>query len=226
MENPGGDPEHEYFSDRLTEEMITEIGRLHPSRLGVIARSTTMHYKNSGKSIKDIGRELGVNYILEGGVRRAADRVRVSVRLIQVSDETTLWAETYERPLADVLQLQAEVSRATASKIRLTLSREQQVRLGGRRLVNPEAHDDYFKGRYCWNRRTQEGLTKALDYFNQAISGDQEFAAAYSGLADAYSMLGTYGILSPKNAFLLAKAATGRALEIDDTLAEAHTSLA
>ena len=108
--------EHEYFSDGLTEEMIMEIGRLHPSRLGVIARSTTMHYKDGGKSIKGIGRELGVNYILQGGVRRAANRVRVSVRLIQVSDETTLWAETYERSLSDVLQLQAEVSRATENQ--------------------------------------------------------------------------------------------------------------
>ena len=226
FENVGEDPEHEYFSDGLTEEMITEIGRLHPTRLGVIARSTTMRYKNVGKSIKDIARELGVHYILEGGVRREADRVRVSVRLIQVSDETNLWAETYERSLADVLHLQAEIARATASEICLTLTREQQVRLGGGRPVNPEAHDKYLKGRYCWNRRTQEGLTSAIDCFNQAISRDPEFAAAYSGLADSYSMLGTYGALSPKDAFLPAKAAAGRALEIDDTLAEAHTSLA
>ena len=152
--------------------------------------------------------------------------VRVSVRLIQVSDETNLWAETYDRCLADVLQLQAEIARATASEIRLTLTREQQVRLGGGRPVNPEAHDAYLKGRYCWNRRSEEGLTKAVDYFNQAISSDPEFAAAYSGLADAYSILGAYGALSPKDAFLPSKAAAGRALEIDDTLAEAHASLA
>jgi serine/threonine protein kinase len=226
FENLGGDPEHEYFSDGLTEEIITQIGRLHPSRLGVIARSTTMRYKNLGKSIKDIGRELGVHYILEGGVRRVADQVRVSVRLIQVSDETNLWAEIYDRCLADVLQLQAEIARATASEIRLTLTVEQQVRLGGGRPVNPKAHDAYLKGRYCWNRRSEEGLTKAVDYFNQAISIDPEFAAAYSGLADAYSILGAYGALSPKDAFLPSKAAAGRALEIDDTLAEAHASLA
>jgi hypothetical protein len=126
-----------------------------------------------------------VQYILEGGVRRAGDRVRVSVRLIQASDETNLWAETYERPLADVLQLQADIARTTASEIRLTLNHEQQVHLDGGRLVNPEALDAYFKGRYCWNRRTEEGLTKAVSYFNQAISKDPEFAAAYSGLADA-----------------------------------------
>jgi len=226
LENLDGNPEHEYFTDGLTEEMITQIGRLHPPRLGVIARSTTMRYKNVKKPIKEIGRELGVHYILEGGVRRAGDRVRVSVRLIQVSDETNLWAESYDRCLADVLQLQAEIARATASEIRLTLTRGQQLRLGGGRPVNPEAHDIYLKGRYCWNRRTEEGLTKAVNYFNQAISSDPEFAAAYSGLADAYSILGTYGALSPNDAFLPAKAAAGRALEIDDTLAEAHTSLA
>ena len=226
FDNLGGDAEYEYFCDGLTEEMITQIGRLHPARLGVIARSTTMQYKNVGKSIKDIGRELAVHYILEGGVRRAGDQVRISARLIQVSDETNLWAETYDRCLADVLQLQAEIARATASEIRLTLTREQQVRLGEGHRVNPKAHDDYLKGRYCWNRRSEEGLTKAVDYFNQAIRSDPEFAAAYSGLADAYSILGAYGALSPKDAFLPSKAAAGRALEIDDTLAEAHTSLA
>ena len=226
FDNLGGDPEYEYFSDGLTEEMITQIGRLHPAQLGVIARSTTMRYKNVGQSIKDIGRELAVHYILEGGVRRAGDRIRISVRLIQVSDETNLWAETYDRCLADVLQLQAEIARATATEIRLTLSREQQVRLGGGRPVNPKAHDAYLKGRYCWNRRSEEGLTKAVDYFNQAISSDPGFAAAYSGLADAYSILGAYGALSPKDAFLPSKVAAGRALEIDDTLAEVHTSLA
>jgi non-specific serine/threonine protein kinase len=185
FENLSGDPEHAYFSDGLTEEMITQIGRLYPTRLGVIARSTTMRYRSVGKSIPEIRRELGVQYILEGGVRRAGDRVRVSVRLIQASDETNLWAETYERPLADVLQLQADIARTTASEIRLTLNHEQQVHLDGGRLVNPEALDAYFKGRYCWNRRTEEGLTKAVSYFNQAISKDPEFAAAYSGLADA-----------------------------------------
>ena len=226
FENQSGVPEHEYFSDGLTEEMITEIGRLCPHRLGVIARSTTMRYRNVGKSIQDIRRELGVHYILEGGVRRAADRVRVSVRLIQASDETNLWAETYERSLADILRLQADIARTTASEIRLTLTREQQVQLGTGRVVNPEALDAYFKGRYCWNRRTEEGLTKAVNYFNQAIGKDPEFAAAYSGLADAYSVLGAYGVLSPKDAFLPAKAAAGRALEIDNTLADAHTSLA
>jgi TolB-like protein/DNA-binding winged helix-turn-helix (wHTH) protein/Flp pilus assembly protein TadD len=226
FDNLGGDPQYEYFSDGLTEEMITRVGQLDPSHVGVIARSTTMRYKNVGKSIKDIGRELGVHYILEGGVRRAVDRVRVSVRLIQVSDETNLWAETYDRCLADVLQLQAEIARATASEIRLTLTREQQVRLGGGLPVNPVAHDSYLKGRYCWNRRSEEGLKKAVDYFNRAISSDPKFAAAYSGLADAYSILGAYGALSPKDAFLSSKAAAGRALEIDETLAEAHASLA
>jgi TolB-like protein/DNA-binding winged helix-turn-helix (wHTH) protein/Tfp pilus assembly protein PilF len=226
FENLGGDPQHEYFSDGLTEEMITRVGQLDPPRLGVIARSTTMRYKNVGKSIKDIGRELGVHYILEGGVRRALDRVRVSVRLIQVSDETNLWAETYDRCLADVLHLQAEIARATASEIRLTLTREQRVRFGGARPVNPRAHDAYLKGRYCWNRRSEEGLTRAVEYFNQAISSDPEFAAAYAGLADAYGILGAYGAVSPRDAFLSSKAAAGRALEIDETLAEAHTSLA
>jgi len=125
-----------------------------------------------------------------------------------------------------VLQLQADIARTTASEINLTLTREQQMHLDGGRLVNPEALDAYFKGRYCWNRRTEEGLMKAVNYFNQAIAKEPEFAAAYSGLADAYSILGAYGALSPKDAFLPAKVAAGKALEIDNTLADAHTSLA
>lgn len=225
FDNLSGDPEQEYFSDGLTEEMISQLGRLQPLRLGVIARTSAMHYKGTRKGIREIGRELGVDYILEGTVRRAGERVRISAQLIQVRDQTHLLAESYERDLRDVLALQSDVARAIADEIQLNLTPKRQTSLVSNRAMNPEVHELYLKGRYFWNKRTEDGIKKALEYFEQAIQKDSNYALAYAGLADCYGTLTVHGVLPPQEAYPRAKAAAMRALEIDDGLAEAHTSL-
>lgn len=225
FENLSGDPEQEYFSDGLTEEMIAQLGRLQPQRLGVIARTSAMQYKKTDKRVDQIGRELGVDYILEGSVRRAGHRVRITAQLIQVSDQTHLWAENYERDVADVLALQSEVAGRIADSLAVELLPAQQARLASVRPINPEAHEAYLRGRYYWNKGTEEGLKKAIGYFNQAIEKDPAYAPAYAGLAESYALFGDFEILPPKEAYPRAEAAATKALELDDTLAEAHTAL-
>ena len=226
FDNLSADPEQEYFSDGLTEEMIAQLGRLHPQRLGVIARTSSMHYKGTDKNVDEIGRELGVDYILEGSVRRAADRVRITAQLIQVSDQTHLWAESYERELADVFSIQSEVSKSVTRSLALELLPAEQEHLASPRLVNPAAHEAYLKGRYQSNKRTTEGLRKGIEYFQEAIEREPNYALAYAGLAESYCMLGTYSGVSPEDVYPKAKAAAARALEIDNTLSEAHAAMA
>jgi TolB-like protein/DNA-binding winged helix-turn-helix (wHTH) protein/Flp pilus assembly protein TadD len=228
FENLTGDTEQEYFSDGLTEEMITQLGRMHPERLGVIARTSAMQYKQTKKTIAQIVRELGVDYLLEGSVRRAGDRVRISAQLIQVRDQTHVWAENYERDMRDVLVLQDEVARAITQEIRIKLTPQEQARLTSPRPINPEAYEAYLKGRYFWNKRTEEGYKKAIEYLQRAIEKEPGYAEAYAGLADSYALLGSLNTatLPRKEAMTRATAAALRALESDDTAAEVHTSLA
>ena len=225
FENLSADSQEEYFSDGLTEEMITQLGRMQPQRLGVIARTSAMHYKGTDKSIAEIGRELGVNYIVEGSVLRAGKRVRINAQLVQVSDQAHLWANSYERDAQDVLRLQNEVVQAIAAEIRVALPPADQARLESAGPVNAEAYEAYLKGRYFQNQRDEEGLAQALVYFQRAIEIDPNYSLAYTGLADSYIGIGARGILPPKEAYSKAKVATLKALELDDTLAEAHASL-
>lgn len=226
FENLTGDSGEEYFSDGLTEEMITQMGRLQPERMGVIARTTAMLYKNSRKGAPRICRELGLDYILEGSVRREADRVRITTQLIQCSDQTQVWADTSDRDLRDILSVQSDVARAIATQIQLTLTPQQQARLARGYPVDSQAFEAYLLGRYFWNRRTEEALKKAIEYFEQAIARDPGYALAYSGLSDSYNLLHFYGGLPPETIIPMARAAARKALELDDQLAEAHTSLA
>jgi serine/threonine-protein kinase len=228
LENLSSDEEQEYFSEGLTEEMLTQLGRMNPERLGVIARTSVMRYKHACKSIQEIGLELGVSYVLAGSVRRAGRRVRIAIQLIQVNDETHLWAESYERDFADLLALQRDVAHAVAREIRLNLTPQARARLTTARLVNADAYEAYLRGRFFWNKRTKDALEKAAGYFQKSIEKDPDYAPAYAGLADSYYVLaGTaYSGVAPRDAYSKAKAATLRALQIDDTLAEAHTSLA
>jgi TolB-like protein/DNA-binding winged helix-turn-helix (wHTH) protein/Tfp pilus assembly protein PilF len=228
FENLGGDAQQEYLSNGLTEEMITQLGNLEPDRLGVIARTSAMQFKNSHKDIRQISRELGVDYVLEGSVRRDGARVRITAQLIQARDQTHLWAQEYDRGLSDILALQSDVAGAVAREIRLRLTPEQSARLTVAHPVDPDAYELYLKGRYFWNKRTEEAYGKAIDYFNQAIARDPQYARAYSGLADAYALLGSWpnakmprGVAMPR-----AKEAALTALKLDDSLAEAHASLA
>jgi TolB-like protein/Flp pilus assembly protein TadD len=225
FENLSGSKQQEYFSDGLTEELITQLSRLNPKRLGVIARTSAMQYKSTRKSIQQIGRELGVAYVLEGSVRRAGNRVRVTAQLIQVSDQTHLWAQGYERELRDILTLQKHVSQAVAKEIEIKLGREEPSKLDAG-AIDPAAYETYLKGRYLWNQRTRDSLENSVRYFERAIELDPGYAPAYAGLADSYLTLHDDGHLPPREALASAKRAAAKGLRIDETLAEAHTSLA
>ena len=223
FENLTGDPDQDYFSDGLTEEMITQLGRLDPQQLGVIARTSAMSYKHSSKAVGQIGRELGVNYILEGSARREGGRVRIAAQLIQVRDQSHVWAAEYDREMQSVLQLQSEVADAIGNEVRLKLAPGPRVHLPIPRVVNPEAYESYLKGRYFIEKWTEEGTRVGREYFEQAIQKDPNYALAYAGLADSY-VWGRAG-LPPQEALRRARAAATKALELDDTLGEPHAAL-
>src|SRR3984893_7315225 len=224
FDNLSGDPDQEFFSDGLTEEMIAQLGKLNPERLTVIARGSVAMYKHTSLAVSQIGRELHADYLVQGSVRRAPDRVRITVHLIQVPEQTDRWAESYDRELKDMLTLQDSVARTIANQIHITLT-PGQTRPPGRANLDPEAYEAYLKGRYYWNKRTGDGLQKALIYFQQAINRDPTYGAAYSGLADCNSGLAWHGFKSPAEALPKANAAALKAIEIDPQSAEAHASL-
>jgi TolB-like protein/Tfp pilus assembly protein PilF len=226
FENLSGGEKHDYFSEGLTEEMITQLARLSPDQLGVIARTSAMQYKSTNKTVQQIGRELGVSHLLEGSLRREGDRVRITAQLIRVSDETHLWAEGYERSLHDILALQGEVARAIAREIQIKLTLHQQRRLDSAASLDPQAHEAYLKGRHLWNRRTEDGMRKSITQYEQAIRQHPEYAMAYAGVADSYVMLACRGMAPAKDTFRKAKAAARKALDLDSELGEAHGSLA
>jgi TolB-like protein/DNA-binding winged helix-turn-helix (wHTH) protein/Tfp pilus assembly protein PilF len=231
FENLTGDPAQEYFSDGLTEEMITQLGNLEPQHLGVIARTSVMHYKNRGDQLDEIGRKLGVQYVLEGSVRRDSGRVRVTAQLIQIKDQSHVWARQYDRELNNVLTLQGEIGRAIAHEIQLTLTEGHEHESSvARAFLSPQqydAYDLYLKGEYFSNKRTPQGLQQAIEYFEQAIAKDPTSARAYAGLADSYALIiGYNGTFAPQTMRPRARAAAMRAIELDEGLAEAHTALA
>ncbi|MGA8767366.1 MAG: winged helix-turn-helix domain-containing protein [Candidatus Acidiferrales bacterium] len=225
LENLSGDPREEYFADGMTEEMITQLGRLDPQRLGVIARTSAMQYKGTREGTPQIAQELGVQYLMEGSVRRSGQRVRVTVQLIQASDQTHIWAEDYDRKLSDVLELQSDVARAVASKIQVELSQQTEARLAAAPRVNPEAHEAYLEGLQAWNLRTPEAIERSIAKFNQAVAIDSSYALAYAGLADAYNLAPVFRVSKPIDAFPKAEASASRALALDDELGQAHTAL-
>ena len=225
--NLSGDPNQDYFSSGLTEEMITQLGKLDPSRLGVIARTSAYQYQNAGKDIRQLGQELGVEYVLEGSVRQEGERVRIAAKLIQVKDQSHLWAADFDRRATDILDLQREVASAVAREIKLELAPATRAALDTPAPVDPEAHELYLRGRYFWNKRTEEGYLKAIECFNGAIAREPQYAEAYAGLADAYALLGSLpnARLPRGEAMPKAKASALRSLQLDNSLAEAHTSL-
>ncbi|HEV1993322.1 MAG TPA: winged helix-turn-helix domain-containing protein [Candidatus Acidoferrum sp.] len=229
FDNLTGDAGQEYFSDGLTEEMIVQLGHLDPLHLGVIARTSVMHYKHGQQQLDQIGRELGVQYVLEGSVRRDANKVRISAQLIQMKDQTRLWARQYDRELSNLLVLQGEIAQDIAGGIQLTLDDQKRNAPAHQAALSPDAyesHDLYLKGRYFWNKRTIQGFQQAIEYFQQAIAKDPNSARAYAGLADSYALLGGYSMVPQTQLMQKARAAALKALQIDETLAEAHTSLA
>jgi len=226
FENLSGGRKHDYFSEGLTEEMISQLARLSPEQLGVIARTSAMQYKSTTKTAQQIGQELGVSHLLEGSVRRSGERVRITAQLIRVSDATHLWAEGYERSLHDILALQAEVARAIAREIQIKLTVGVQHRLDRVAAIDSEAHEAYLRGRHLWNRRTEEGLRNSIALYEEAIRRQPDYAMAYTGVADSYVMLACRGMVSAKETFRRARAAARKALELDGELGEAHGSLA
>lgn len=224
LANLSHDPQQEYFADGMTEELITNLEKI--SALRVISRNSVMQYKGENKPTPEIARELSVDAVVEGSVLRSGNRVRISAQLVQADPEKNLWAESYERDLSDVLGLQREVAQDIADEIQIKLSPQETSRLQAARPVKADAYEAYLKGRYFWNKRDREGVTKGLQYFQQAIALDPDYALAYAGVADSYIVDGDNEWLPPYESFPKAKDAAIKALEIDDTLAEAHTSLA
>jgi serine/threonine-protein kinase len=223
LENLMGDPAQEYFVDGMTEALIADLAQIEALR--VISRTSVMQYKGVKKPLPQIARELNVDAVIEGSVLRSGDRVRITAQLIQAVTDKHLWAQSYERDLRDVLALQSEVAGAIANEIKIKLTPQEQARLASARPVNPDAHEAYLKGRYYWNLRTEEGLKKGIEYFQQAIEKDPGYALAYAGLANTYDVLVTWGVMAPKEGYPREKAAAFKALEMDETLAEAHASL-
>jgi TolB-like protein/DNA-binding winged helix-turn-helix (wHTH) protein/Tfp pilus assembly protein PilF len=226
LENLSSDASQEYFADGMTDELITALGTI--SRLRVISRTSVMPYKHVRKPLPQIARELNVDAVVEGTVLRSGEQVRITAQLIRASADEHLWSHSYQGDVRDALQLQDRVARAIADGIRVTVSSQEKALLENAKLVNPDAYDAYLRGRYFWNKRTEQGLKRAIDYFDQARAIDPNYARAYSGLADTYALLGDweYGVLTPKKAFPQAKAAAIKALKLDNTLGEAHASLA
>ena len=226
LQNLSSDASQEYFTDGMTDELITQLGQNRALR--VISRTSVMTYKNAPKALADVARQLDVQAVVEGSVLRVGDRVRITVQLIQVPKDEHLWAHSYEGNVRDTLALQSEVSQAIAGQILTTLTRQGKGPVSQSKALNPDAYEAYLRGRYFWNKREIVGLEKAMQYFQRAIAADPDYAEAYAGLADAYALAGDweYGVLSPQVALPRAKAAATKALLLDPTLSEAHTSLA
>ena len=230
--NLSGNQEDDYFSDGLTEEMTTQLTRLQPAELAVIARTSAEHYNSTRKSLEQMKRELGVDYVLEGKVRRDGKRVRITARLSEIQDQTQMWAETYERDLSDVLSVQAEIAQAIAGEINLALNLSESSRLSdlqrGQRRVEPAAYDAYLKARYHLHAMSPAEISKSIEDFERALQVDPNYAPAHAGLASAYALLAIapFDLLPPHQAMPKAETAARKSLELDDSLAEAHAALA
>ncbi|MEE9234307.1 MAG: protein kinase [Candidatus Acidoferrales bacterium] len=223
LENLSGDPEQEYFADGITEELIATLAKI--GALKVISPTSVMRYRGSDKPLPEIARELGAEAVIKGSVIRVNGRVRIAAQLIHASTSRHLWAGNYERDQRDAVTLQGEVALAIAREIEVVVTPEEVVRLAAERPVDPAAYEVYLRGRYFWNQRTPEGVRKGIAYFQQAVQKDPDYAPAHVGLADSYLVLGSEGFLPFDEATRVSKTAALKALELDDSLAEAHASL-
>jgi adenylate cyclase len=220
--NISPDPADEYFADGITEEMISSVSRTKGLR--VIARTSVVKYKGTNKSVSEIGRELNVGSVLEGSVRKAGDRIRITVQLVETSNQETSWSEDYDRKIEDVFAIQTDVAQKVAEALKKHVL---GIRASGHVATtrNTEAYVDYLRGRQFWNMRSEEGLKKAIGFFEKALRSDPEYARAYTGLADSYATLALLEFMAPREAYPKSKEAVAQALALDPNLAEAHTSL-
>jgi TolB-like protein/Tfp pilus assembly protein PilF len=226
FENLSDEKQNEYFAEGVQDEILTRLAKV--ADLKVISRTSTLRFKSAPADLREIAKQLGVTNILEGSVQRSGDQVRVNVQLIKAGTDAHLWADTFDRRLTDIFAVESEIAKTIADTLQAKLSSSAEHVLASRPTDNPEAHELYLKGRYFWNRRTGPNLQKAVGYFEQAIEKDPKYALAYSGLADCHVLLPVYPELgsSPRDEMPKALAAAHKAVELDDTLAEAHTSLA
>jgi len=224
FDNLSRDPDNAYFAEGIQDEILTRLAKV--ADLKVISRTSTQKYKSAPDNLRDIAKQLGVLNILEGSVQRAADQVRVTVQLINATTDAHLWAETYDRKLTDIFAVESDIAKTIADTLHAKLTGSEKSAIAKRPTADTEAYELYLKGRFFWNKRTGPDLRKAIAYFNQAIAKDPNYALAYAGLADAYVLLPPYGAASALESFPQAEAAAKKALELDDALAEAHTSLA
>src|SRR5215469_14337366 len=224
FENLSEDKSNAYFADGIQDEILTRLSKI--ADLKVISRTSTQRYKKKPQKLSEIAKQLGVANLLEGSVQKTNDQVRVNVQLIRAANDSHLWADTFDRRLIDIFSVESEIARAIADKLQAKLTGAEKTAITKRPTANPEAYELYLKGRFFWNKRTAADLRKSIEYFNQALDKDPSYAVAYAGLADAYLILSQYGAASPADSFPQAIAAARKAIELDDTLAEAHTSLA
>ena len=223
FENRSEDKANAYFAEGIQDEILTRLSKI--ADLKVISRTSTQHYKSAPENLPEIAKQLGVAHILEGSVQKSGEAVRVNVQLIKAANDSHLWADTFDRKLTDVFAIESEIAKSIAETLQAKLTGSEKSLITKTPTVNPEAYELYLKGRFFWNKRTGADLLKSIDYFKQAVEKDQKYALAYAGLADAYVLLPPYGAASPSESFPQAEAAARKALELDDTLAEAHTSL-
>lgn len=225
FQNLTGQPAQEFVSDGFTEEMITQLGGLEHDHLRVIARTSSMSYKNSSKPISQIARELEVQYVVEGSVRSWGDRIRVTAQLIHAQDQSHIWAHNYESDRKDILRVQSEIAEAISQQIRLSLSQEERSRLNNASSVDPQVYELCLLGRYEWNKRTEDGLVRSIGYLRQAIDRDPAYAPAYAGLAEAYLVSAFYGRGSPQDLYDRAQVAAEHTVQLDNLNFQAHTTL-
>jgi len=222
--NISGEEEQEYFCDGITEELINVLSRIKD--LKVVARTSVFSFKRKEQDIREIGNRLDVETVLEGSVRKSGNNLRITAQLINVADGYHLWSERYDRQLIDIFAIQDDIALAIADSLKIELLGEEKFRIVKRQTESREAYDYYLRGRFSWNKRTPEGMRKALEYFDKAIEIDPAYAVTYSGIADCYSQYGWYDFLPSYEAYPKAKAAVEKALDLDRELPEAWTSLA
>jgi len=224
FENLSGYPENAYFTDGIQEEILMRLAKI--ADLKVVSRTSTVRYKRSPENLREIATQLGVANVLEGSVQRTADRVHVNVQLIKAASDTHLWAEAYDRKLTDIFAVESDIAKTIADTLQAKLTGSEQNAIAAQPTENTEAYQLYLRGRYLWNRRTGENLQKALAYFEQAAEKDPHYALAYAGIADSCVLIPIYAAGTPQDYLPRARAGAQKAVELDDTLAEAHTSLA
>jgi TolB-like protein/Tfp pilus assembly protein PilF len=224
LDNLSRDPEQEFFADGMTDALIASLAKI--GELRVISRTSVMRYKDTQKPLPEIARELNVDAVLEGSVMRSGPRVRITAQLIHASTDEHIWAENYERDMRDVLALQSDVALAIANEIVLTLTPDEKTRLASAPAVDPAALEAYMRGRFHWNKRTPSDIVKGLEYFEQAVAIDPDYAMAYVGIAESYTSCVTFQILPPEEAAPKAKRAAQKALQLDGTLGEAQSVIA